>query len=106
ARSRCKPRAALCNPCVVRSPAQCTFMAVNERFVEKLAYALRSVRPNCDLPTPNAAVNRQLEWNACVAAVACFFQDTSPAFDPGRFLETCGGLFDFHAAFMPTTLDY
>ena len=27
-------------------------------------------------------------------------------FDPDRFVDTCGGLFDFNAAFMPTTFDY
>jgi hypothetical protein len=79
---------------------------VNNRQVEKLAYALRSVRPNYDLPVPCATLNRQVEWNACVAAVACFCQTFSPDFDPDRFLDTCGGLFDFNAAFMPTALDH
>ena len=79
---------------------------MTKKHLEKLAYALRSVRPNYDLPTPNAAVNRQLEWNACVAAVACFCQAFSPGFDAERFLDTCGGLFVFHPAFMPTSVDY
>lgn len=67
---------------------------MSRKHFQALADALRYTRPYDSWPADEAD-SRRVQWNKTVQAVALVCGSSNELFDEGRFLEACGGLYDF-----------
>lgn len=63
-------------------------VTVTKRHFIELAKKLKDCRPGA-----NWDANKHVQWDLCVKAVADVCYQSNTAFNHGRFIEACGGLF-------------